>query len=190
MFCKVVKNKKRALVPKAPRQKRIFLLEPIRSVTPARLKPQKQKTAPIAQRKKTTSIAGMCETCFTKTYARAKKSVERNIARTPSIRNLSSVVKAQAFLPLPAEQPHSSEHFSVGANDRTRRATTTAAYTAAAAIIAMTITVCILSETEQFTALICYERRGISEHGHITDHKQRPSPRVRLTPRSEEHTSE
>ena len=49
----------------------------------------KQNALANRQRKNTTSIAGMCETCLTSTFAKEKASVDRNIARTPSDKNLS-----------------------------------------------------------------------------------------------------
>lgn len=45
------------------------------------------------QRKKTISIAGICATCFTKTFARKKASVDKNIARTPGVRNVELLAK-------------------------------------------------------------------------------------------------
>src|SRR5687768_14736002 len=51
-----------------------------------------QNVLAIVVRKNTTSIAGMCDTCFTNIFAREKASVDRNIARTPSVRNLSSLI--------------------------------------------------------------------------------------------------
>src|SRR5215204_6495664 len=50
-----------------------------------------QNVLAIVVRKNTTSIAGISETCFTKTLASEKASVDKNIARTPSVRNLSSL---------------------------------------------------------------------------------------------------
>jgi hypothetical protein len=55
-----------------------------------------QNVLAIVVRKKTTSIAGMCDTCFTKTLASEKASVDMNIARTPSVRNLFSVLNGRS----------------------------------------------------------------------------------------------
>jgi len=42
----------------------------------------------MEQRKKTTSIAGMCDTSLTSVFAKKKANVDKNIERTPSVRNL------------------------------------------------------------------------------------------------------
>lgn len=45
------------------------------------------------QRKKTVSIAGMWATCFTQTFAKKKASVDKNIARTPTVKNVGFASK-------------------------------------------------------------------------------------------------
>ena len=52
----------------------------------ARRSPQTQNTVATIQRKKTVSIAGICATCLTKTFAKKNESVDRNIDRTPGVR--------------------------------------------------------------------------------------------------------
>jgi hypothetical protein len=68
-----------------PLSKSSIRLEPFQSA-PARFSPTRQNIVASEQRKKTVSIAGICATCLTKTFANEKASVERNIARTPSVR--------------------------------------------------------------------------------------------------------
>jgi len=75
-----------------PRSNSIFRLEPFQSA-PARFNPIKQKTVATEQRKKTISIAGIWATCFTKTLAKEKASVDKNIARTPSVKIVRSPLK-------------------------------------------------------------------------------------------------
>lgn len=91
IFCSVVKKQKSANVPKNPRKSKSFRLEPFQSPL-IRRNPIMQKTAATEHRKKTTSIAGMCETSFTKTFAKPKASVDKNIARTPSVKNGCSLL--------------------------------------------------------------------------------------------------
>ena len=86
-FWSVTKKKNSAVVPKSPRSSKSQRLEPIQSAL-ARYRPTKQKTDAIEHRKNTTSIAGMCETCLTRIFAKEKASVDKNIERTPSVRNL------------------------------------------------------------------------------------------------------
>jgi hypothetical protein len=55
-----------------------------RQSTFARQIPTKQIRAETRQRKKTISIAGMLESCLTKTFIMAKKNVASSIFLTPS----------------------------------------------------------------------------------------------------------
>jgi len=56
-----------------------------------------QKELEITQRKKSVSVAGICATRFTKTLARKKASVDKNIARTPGERNFVSVFSKKSY---------------------------------------------------------------------------------------------
>src|SRR5688572_21934521 len=94
IFWSVTKNRNRAVVPNTPRRRRSVRFEPRQSAL-ARYKPIKQNVVATVVRKNTTSIAGICATCFTKTFASEKASVDKNIARTPSVRNLSSWLNGQ-----------------------------------------------------------------------------------------------
>jgi len=92
MCCSVTKNRNNAVVPKMPRSRSIVRFDPRQSAF-TRYRPMKQSIVASEQRKNTTSTAGICETCFTKTFANEKASVDRNIARTPSVRNARSLLK-------------------------------------------------------------------------------------------------
>jgi hypothetical protein len=81
-----------AAVPNNPRSINIQWFEPFQSAFCRRIL-KTHITVATEQRKKSTSMTGMWLTCFTKIFAKAKKSVEKNIERTPLLRNVRSWLK-------------------------------------------------------------------------------------------------
>lgn len=88
----VVKKKYIAAEPNNPLSINIPWLVPFKAEG-CRRSPIKHRIVAIEHRKKSTSITGMFSSGFTKMFASAKHSVDRNIERTPSVRIVRSLLK-------------------------------------------------------------------------------------------------
>src|SRR5436190_9682679 len=99
IFCSEVKNKNSAVVPNSPRNSSSVRLLPFQSA-PARCRPTRQIIVATRQRKNTISDGGMCGTCFTSMFASEKASVDKNIERTPTVRNVPLPLKLYIVLRL------------------------------------------------------------------------------------------
>src|SRR5438046_1272013 len=99
IFCSEVKNKNSAVVPNRPRNSSSVRLLPFQSA-PARCKPTRQIIVATRQRKNTISDGGIFGNCLTSMFAKAKASVDINIERTPSVRNVPLPLKLYIVLRL------------------------------------------------------------------------------------------
>ena len=96
-----MKNVYSAAVPNNPRSSSIAWFDPT-TLALARLSPTKQIVVATMHRKNTISIAGMCSTAFTNEFARKKKSVDKNIARTPGVIKLLFSLKLSSVNAFPS----------------------------------------------------------------------------------------
>src|SRR5688572_30270938 len=133
----------------------------------------------------------MCEISLTIALAKEKASVDRNIARTPSVRNFCCSAKLHyrtAFLEFDP-QPQSSPQPAFGRNARTFLITPEPKYSNAPATINKTKSTCtsIKSlQSQQPSTLVSRKRRAVGDHRHEGELENWPAPRVRLPPHDRE----